>query len=219
MKSAIIPNSDIGDIPVKLSVILAHPSRTSFNHAIAHTAVSQLQKNGHEVIFHDLYEEKFDPLLLSEEIPKEAELTPEVELHCKETASADGIIIVHPNWWGQPPAILKGWTDRVLRPDVAYRFLEGDNGEGIPVGLLKAETAIVFNTSNTPLKRETEIFGDPLESLWKMCIFDLCGVKSFYRRMFGVMVTSTSEQRRQWLEEVREVMNRFFPMIGESEEK
>ena len=85
MKSAIIPNSDIGDIPVKLSVILAHPSRTSFNHAIAHTAVSQLQKNGHEVIFHDLYEEKFDPLLLSEEIPKEAELTPEVERHCKET--------------------------------------------------------------------------------------------------------------------------------------
>jgi len=55
--------------------------------------------------------------------------------------------------------------------------------------------------------------------LWKMCIFDLCGVKSFYRRMFGVMVTSTSEQRGQWLEEVREVMNRFFPMTGESEEK
>jgi NAD(P)H dehydrogenase (quinone) len=211
VKPTIIPNSDIGDIPVKLSVILAHPSRTSFNHAIAHTAVSQLQKNGHEVIFHDLYEEKFDPLLLFEEIPKKAELTPEVELHCKEIASADGIIIVHPNWWGQPPAILKGWTDRVLRSDVAYRFLDGDNGEGIPVGLLKAEAAIVFNTSNTPLKRETEIFGDPLELLWKMCIFDLCGVKSFYRRMFGVMVTSTSEQRKQWLEEVREVMNRFFP--------
>ncbi len=24
-----------------------------------------------------------------------------------------GIVIVHPNWWGQPPAILKGWIDRV----------------------------------------------------------------------------------------------------------
>ncbi len=200
---------------MKLSVILAHPSKTSFNHAISHTAVSELRKNGHEVIFHDLYEEKFNPLLLSEEIPKEAELSPEVERHCKETASADGIIIIHPNWWGQPPAILKGWTDRVFRPDVAYRFLEGDNGEGIPVGLLKAETAIVFNTSNTPLKREKEVFGDPLELLWKMCIFDLCGVKSFYRRMFGVMVTSTSEQRSRWLEEVREVMNRFFPLAGQ----
>lgn len=197
---------------MNVSLILAHPGKTSFNHAIACTAVSELQKKGHEVIFHDLYEEKFDPLLRFEEIPKEAELTPEVESHCREISSADGIVIVHPNWWGQPPAILKGWIDKVFRPDTAYRFAEGDKGEGIPVGLLKAETAIVFNTSNTPLKREKEIFGDPLESLWKMCIFDLCGVKSFYRRMFGVMATSTSEQRSRWLEEVREAMNRFFPV-------
>jgi NAD(P)H dehydrogenase (quinone) len=54
-----------------------------------------------------------------------------IELHCREIADVDGII-VHPNWWGQPPAILKGWVDRVLRPGVAYRFLEGDAGEGVP---------------------------------------------------------------------------------------
>jgi len=54
--------------------------------------------------------------------------------------------VVHPNWWGQPPAILKGWIDRILRPGVAYQFLEGDAGEGVPVGLLKAETALIFNT-------------------------------------------------------------------------
>jgi len=28
------------------------------------------------------------------------------------------------NWWGQPPAILKGWVDRVIRPGVAYEFLK-----------------------------------------------------------------------------------------------
>ena len=89
--------------------------------------------------------------------------------HCSEIASADGIIIVHPNWWGQPPAILKGWVDRVSRPGVAYRFLEGDGGEGVPVGLLKAETAIIFNTSNTPEEREATVFGDPLDNLWKAC--------------------------------------------------
>jgi len=45
---------------------------------------------------------------------------------------------------------LKGWIDRIFRPGVAYEFNEGDKGEGIPVGLLKAKKAIVFNTSNTP---------------------------------------------------------------------
>ncbi|NMC87297.1 MAG: NAD(P)H-dependent oxidoreductase, partial [Candidatus Moranbacteria bacterium] len=48
---------------MKISVILAHPNPKSFNHAIAHTAAEALKKNGHKVIFHDLYKEKFDPLL------------------------------------------------------------------------------------------------------------------------------------------------------------
>jgi len=47
-------------------------------------------------------------------------------------AIADGIVFVHPDWWGMPPAILKGWIDRVLRSGVTYQFLEGDDGEGIP---------------------------------------------------------------------------------------
>jgi NAD(P)H dehydrogenase (quinone) len=53
-----------------------------------------------------------------------------------EIAKADGIIIIHSDWWGRPPAILKGWIDRVIRPGIAYRFLEGDKKEGIPKGLL-----------------------------------------------------------------------------------
>ena len=128
-----------------------------------------------------------------------------------EIAAADGIIIVHPNWWGQPPAILKGWVDRVIRPGVAYEFLEGDAGEGIPHGLLKAQTALVFNTSNTETGREKNVFGDPLETIWKNCIFDLCGVTNFHRRMFNVVVTSTKAQRRNWLNSVRQDIDLFFP--------
>ena len=81
----------------------------------------------------------------------------------------------------------------------------------MPVGLLKAKAAVVFNTSNTPEKREQEVFGDPLENLWKTCIFDLCGVKEFHRRNFGVVVTSTEEERKGWLEEVGDLIGRTFP--------
>lgn len=196
---------------MKISLILAHPNPNSFNHAIAQTAMRTLQESGHQVAFHDLYAEGFDPLLPAAEIPDEAPLDPCIAAHCAEVAAAEGIIIVHPNWWGQPPAILKGWVDRVLRAGVAYRFLEGDSGEGVPIGLLQARAALVFNTSNTPRKRELEVFGDPLEALWKTCIFGLCGVKAFYRRMFGVVVTSTLEECQKWLSEVREAVRRFFP--------
>ena len=170
-----------------------------------------MQKNEHSVIFHDLYAEHFDPLLPSEEIASDVSLPPSIEQHCDEIRSADGVIIIHPNWWGQPPAILKGWVDRVIRPEVAYKFVEGDKGEGVPVGLLKARAAIIFNTSNTPPKREREVFGDPLQLLWKNCIFDLCGVPTFYRETFTVVVTSTYEERQGWLREVGRAVDRHFP--------
>ncbi|HOT07730.1 MAG: hypothetical protein A4E45_00765 [Methanosaeta sp. PtaB.Bin039] len=196
---------------MKISLILANPNLRSFNHAIAGAAADALQDNGHLVAFHDLYLEGFDPLLRSTEIPRGALLEPSIETHCREIASAQGIIIVHPNWWGMPPAVLTGWVDRIMRPGLAYEFLEGDSGEGVPRGLLQARSALVFNTSNTFVEREQQVFGDPLESIWKNCIFGLCGVEEFYRRTFSVVVTSTSEQRREWLEEVRETVDSVFP--------
>jgi putative NADPH-quinone reductase len=196
---------------MKVSVILAHPQKGSFNHAIASTAVKQLKQNCHEVRLHDLDEEEFDPILPAREVAKGATLPQVISDHCHEIAEAEGIIIVHPNWWGQPPAILKGWIDRVMRPGIAYEFLDGDEGEGVPNGLLKAKVAVVFNTSNTGTEREQRVFGDPLETLWKNCVFGLCGVTNVHRRTFGIMVASTVEQRDAWLAEVRQTVNQFFP--------
>ena len=197
---------------MKISIILAHPDKNSFNSAIAKCCFETLAANGHTIYLHDLYEEKFDALLPGHEIPRTAELPYDVEKHCDEICSVDGIIVVHPNWWGQPPAILKGWIDRVFRPGIAYEFEEGDSGEGVPVGLLKAKSALVFNTSNTATSRELHEFKDPLETIWKNCIFNLCGVHNFSRRMFNVVVTSSEEQRISWLSEVSEIVNRYYPM-------
>ena len=199
---------------MNISIILAHPNPDSFNHAIAVTTADALRQAGHEVILHDLYREQFPPLFSTVELQANAKLDPLIARHCEEIAVANGIIIVHPNWWGMPPAILKGWIDRVLRMNVAYRFAAYDRGEGVPVGLLKADAAIVFNTANTPEAREREVFGDPLETLWKKCVFDLCGVRQVHRRMFTMVVTSTPSQRAEWLAEVRETVQRFFPRRG-----
>ena len=161
---------------------------------------------GHEVVYHDLYAEKFDPILPHEEIPKDAELDPVVAQHCRELAAADGYIVVHPNWWAMPPAILKGWLDRVWRQGVVYRF--GPTGVET---LLAGRRAVVFTTSNTPRDDELRLYGDPLENLWKACVFGMCGVEDFSRRNFESIVMSTPEQRREWLEEVRRIVRERFP--------
>ena len=192
-------------------VLLGHPTPESFNHAMAHTVVGELAAGGHVVAFHDLYAEGFDPVLTGAEIPRDADLPPSVARHCAELAAADGIVIVHPNWWGMPPAVLKGWVDRVVRPGTAYEFEETDSGEGVPVGLLKARRVLVLNTGNTPILRELDVFGDPLQGLWKDCVFGLCGVREFHRRYFTVVCTSDDAKRRSWLEEARQLARDLFP--------
>ncbi len=190
---------------MKVLVILGHQHQGSFCHAIAQTAIEQLQRAGHEVRYHDLYAEGFDPVLPHEEIPKTAQPHPVIQQHCHEVREAEGYVIVHPNWWGQPPAILKGWVDRVFRQGVVYEF--GPNGIN---ELLRGKRALVITTSNTPRDIELNVYGDPLENLWKTVIFGMCGVRDFLRRNFEPIILSTPEQRSQWLAEVRQLVDRQF---------
>ena len=195
---------------LKALVILGHPRPGSLNHAMADAVREELAGLGGSVRYHDLYAERFDPVLPAREIPKDAKVPADIRTHCEQLADADLIVVVHPNWWGQPPALLKGWVDRVVRPGVAYAFREGDLGEGVPMGLLKAQAAIVFNTSNTPPSRELEAFGDPLEALWWNCVFRLCGVKRFRRKTYGVVVTSSAEMRMSWIQDARQIVREQF---------
>ena len=133
---------------------------------MAHVAQHVLLSRGYTVALHDLYRERFDPVQPGGESANTASTDPLVEQHCDELARADLIVICHPNWWSQPPAILKGWIDRVFRLNTAYGYPPGVGFEGLPVGLLKARHALIFNTSNTPLARERAVFGGALKATW-----------------------------------------------------
>ena len=151
-------------------VVLGHPNRFSFNHALARAAVEMLEQMGHTPVMHDLYAEGFNPIL--EQAEMGAITDSNLQRHCEDLANADGLVVVHPNWWGQPPAIVKGWVDRVFRQGLAYRYKQ----TGEPEGLLKAKKAVVFNTSNTSAEIEALRCKDSIAGLWKVCIFDTCGV-------------------------------------------
>lgn len=183
-------------------LVIANPNAASFSHAMANVAEEVLSKSGCTIFRHDLYSEQFNPVQPTGEALNTISEDLLVEQHCSELRSADLILIFHPNWWSQPPAILKGWIDRVFRLNTAYTYPEGVGYEGTPIGLLKARRALVFNSSNTPFEREVSVFGDPLDSLWRRSVFMLCGVSSVVRRMYGPVAGSTPRQREEWLDEV-----------------
>ncbi|WP_306261665.1 NAD(P)H-dependent oxidoreductase [Pararhizobium sp. IMCC21322] len=148
--------------------IVAHPRPNSFCHAISETARSSLAAVGHTIEHHDLYEENFDPLLTADEAYTVGDtfegtlaraVDPVLQQHREDVGNAQGLLVVHPNWWGKPPAILAGWMDRILVPGVAYRLATSD---GLPEGLLSMKTALIINTSDTDAEREAKDLGDRL---------------------------------------------------------
>lgn len=203
---------------MRITSIVAHPRPNSFCHAISNRVCATLAASGHELLHHDLYAERFDPCLTAEEAytigdTLETALSRTtgslVAAYRAELASSDGLVVVHPNWWGKPPAILAGWMDRVLVPGVAYRLAAAD---GLPQGLLSIAKALIVNTSDTPEERENRDLGDPLDSIWRRCVLPYCGVKVTNRVVFRPVTDASDLQRKIWLDEIERVCTSLFDM-------
>lgn len=197
---------------MRVSVVVGNPRPESFCHAIAQAAIAQLRAAGHATIVHDLQREGFDPVATAAEVETRVSTDPLVERHCAELAEADGLIVVHPVWWAGPPAILKGWIDRVVRRGVAYDRVSGaDDAHMGHVGRLRLRAAAVFNTADTPPEIEEKVFRDPCGSLWHQYVAAMCAIPSFERHVFRVMETSTAEMRAAWLAAATATVSRLFP--------
>lgn len=184
---------------MKALVVVCHPAADSFNHALAEAVRAAWTSTGCDVVFHDLYAEGFDPLLSTSEARGMSSEDETVATHIAELRACDLLAVIHPNCWGAPPAMMKGWIDRVFAPEAAYTFAKGDSGDAI--GLLRMRAALILNTGNTEPEREKNHFGDPLDQIWRRCILEFCGVKNVSRALFGVVATSSRDERQAWLEQ------------------
>lgn len=191
----------------RVLTVVGSPSPGSFAHALAAAVTDALSAAGAQVEFHDLYAERFTPVAPPEEARTvgmdvehaiAASSDPLVRAHRLALTRADVLVVAHPNWWGKPPAIMAGWIDRVLVPGVAYRL---DAGDGLPTPLLGLSRVVVLNTGDTPPAREAEVFGDPLDAIWRRCVGGYLAGATVHRLLAGPMASSTPAQREAWLAE------------------
>lgn len=127
----------------KLLIIVAHPNKQSFNHALLERATQTLREAGHVVRVQDLYSENFDGVLKASELAalQQGVVAEDVLREQANLTWADGLIIMYPLWWMDRPAILKGWFDRVFTHGFAFRY-----GPGGVEGMLELEKALVVVT-------------------------------------------------------------------------
>lgn len=177
---------------MKHAVIIAHPSRRSLNAAIARTYREAVEHLGHDVIERDLYAMRFDPCLKAAEIPgpRAAVFRPDVRRERALLADVDVFALVYPLWFNAPPAILKGYIDRVFSMGFGFR---PDFGGTRPA--LAGRKLISFTTSGAPDAWVHESGAmSTLIRLFDTHLAETCGLTVVDHAHFGGMVSGIAEE-------------------------
>jgi NAD(P)H dehydrogenase (quinone) len=129
-------------------VVYCHPDPGSFNAAVRDVILNKLAGQGAEMRVHDLYASGFTPVLTGPEWAGYLtcpDNTAAVADHVADVRWADTLIFIYPTWWYGLPAMLKGWLDRVLLPDVAFLMPDAAH-KNIRPGLQHITRLGVFTT-------------------------------------------------------------------------
>ncbi len=107
---------------MRVLVVHCHPDPESFIAAARDRAVDVLARHSHDVRVTDLYANEFDPVFSAEERARHLEPGPDpaVATDAGDLQWCEQLVLVYPTWWSGPPAMLKGWIDRVWVKDVAF---------------------------------------------------------------------------------------------------
>lgn len=127
--------------------VLAHPERRSFNAHLVEAGRAALLGAGWTASVSDLYAMAFDPCEGPRHFPErldparfdvqaeqrhasaEGTLPDVVRSELELLDRADLVVLQYPMWWHLPPAMMKGWFDRVMAYGAAYtstkRFEDG----------------------------------------------------------------------------------------------
>ncbi len=159
---------------MRVLVVAAHPVPESFCRALRDTAISALESGGHEVQLLDLCEEDFDAAL-SEPAWRghlaPLNTKPEIAKYAEQLAWAQHLVFVYPTWFSAPPAILKGWFDRVWVEGVAYTLPKG--GKRIRPLLRHVKKITIVTTHGSP-KYVNAVQGESGKRLFKRGLRSLC---------------------------------------------
>ena len=212
-------------------IVYAHPEPTSFNGALKDAAVEAIVAAGHQVTVSDLYAEAFNPVAGRHDFTTVADPTrfhyqseqleaaqsggfsAEIAREQARLARADAIILQFPLWWGAPPAILKGWFERVL----AYGFGYAD-GRRFDKGLFRGRGGLMcVTTGGTPARFSHDgEYGEIERVLWPVRRLTLEYLGLAVEEPFVCYATprvddaTRADYLRQWKARVNDVLARDY---------
>ena len=106
---------------MKITVIDGNPSEQSFTAGLVEKYIEGAKGSGHEVRRLNIRDLKFDPNLV-EGYREIQELEPDLIKAQQDIQWCQHLVLAYPIWWGQMPALLKGFFDRALLPGFGFKY-------------------------------------------------------------------------------------------------
>src|SRR5262249_48761166 len=128
-------------------------------------------------------------------------LEPALKKQQRNLVWCERLVVVTPVWWFGAPALLKGFLERVLLPDFAFRFREGwylwDK-------LLAGRAARIVYTQGAPQMYVKVMRRDCFWQSLGEGTLAFCGFRPVERTIFSSVPDADEPTRRKWLSKVRE---------------
>lgn len=169
---------------MKHAVIVGHPDPDSFTLAVARRYCDAVAARGHEPVLRDLYGMGFDPCLKAGEIPRPGGFAPAEDVVAERGIVGDAqvFVFVHPLWFYDRPAIVKGYIDRVFGMGFGYGPVRGGGNEQRLVG----RKLLSFTSTGAPTEwLQEEGSWEPIRTLLDEHLARVCGLQVLDHVHFG----------------------------------
>jgi putative NADPH-quinone reductase len=187
-------------------VIDGHPREGSFGAALAARYVTGAIATGNAVRLLALRDLVFDP-----NFTKQPELEPDLQRAQQYITEAEHVVWVFPIWWGMPPALVKGFLDRVLTPGFAYKYRSvwlWPWPQLVPIRLLKGRSARVITTQDSPWYVMDVALLSPIGWALHWAVFWYVGFYPVSRTIHTRALFRTDTEREGWLQHAEQLGRR-----------
>lgn len=183
---------------MRIYVLFAHPNPASFNGQLADAYCAAAAALGHETRRDDLFDLRFDPILrhgLQRVQPLENDLiAAQANLNWCER-----FVLFYPVWWGNVPALLKGFFDRTLYSEFTYRH---DVADPFWKKLLVGRSAHIITTSDAPAVWLRTQYRDADLHAVRNATLEICGMNPVRTTRVGGVKDLSPAKRLKWLERI-----------------
>lgn len=140
----------------------------------------------------------FDPILRGG-YRWEQPLEPDLQAAYDTLTASEHWVFVFPLWLGDMPAILKGFLERILQPDLIRRH---GTDSAMNWRIFDNKSARLIMTMGMPVTVYRFWYWPHALKLFRNNILHFIGVKPVRETLFGMVAEVSHEKREQWLKEV-----------------